>query len=68
MAALVACNFVFFFQHKQLLARKPPRDLERDSKSDRPSTNNDYVITRISHSETCHPSRACRTAPIWNFF
>ena len=49
VTALVARNFAFFFQHKQFLMRKPSCDLERHAESDRACSNNDNVVTRVSH-------------------
>src|SRR5215467_4002784 len=49
VAALVARNFAFFFQHKQFLARKPSCDFERHAESDNACSNNDNVVTRVSH-------------------
>src|SRR5262249_1271969 len=49
VAALVVRNFAFFFEHKQFLARKPSCDFERHAESDNACSNNDNVVTTVSH-------------------
>ena len=49
MAALMACNFIFFLHEQKLLPRKPSRDFERDPEADCASTDDNYVVTRIRH-------------------
>jgi hypothetical protein len=50
MAALVACNFIFFLHQQKLLARKPSRDFLRDAEADHATANDDYVVVRIGHA------------------